>query len=141
MTWVSNWLGEDAASEREEKNMTYVDGFVIPIPKKNLAAYKKMASEGARAWKQHGALEYFECVGDDLFPKMPGMKIAQFPTLAKAKASETVVFSFIVFKSKAHRNAVNKKVMKEMSTQTPPTTMPFDMKRMAYGGFKTIVQA
>ena len=72
---------------------------------------------------------------------MPGMKIAQFPTLAKAKASETVVFSFIVFKSKAHRNAVNKKVMKEMSATAQPPTMPFDMKRMAYGGFKTIVQA
>ena len=121
--------------------MTYVDGFLIPIPKKNLAAYKKMAAEGAKAWKKHGALEYFECVGDDLFPKMPGMKIAQFPALVKAKASETVVFSFIVFKSKAHRDAVNKRVMKEMSATAPPTTMPFDMTRMAYGGFKTIVQS
>jgi uncharacterized protein YbaA (DUF1428 family) len=122
--------------------MTYVDGFVIPIPRKNLAAYKKMAAQGAAAWKKHGALEYFECVGDDLSPKgVPGMKITHFPTLAKAKAGETVVFSFIVFKSKAHRNAVNKKVMKEMNAAAPPTTMPFDMKRMAYGGFKTIVQA
>lgn len=121
--------------------MTYVDGFVIPIPKKNLATYKKMAAGGAKVWKKHGALEYFECVGDDLFPKMPGMKIAQFPTLTKAKAGETVVFSFIVYKSKAHRNAVNKKVMKEMNEKAPPQTMPFDMKRMAYGGFKTIVQA
>ena len=121
--------------------MTYVDGFVIPIPKKNLAAYKKMAAQGAEAWKRHGALEYFECVGDDLSPKpMPGMKITHFPALAKAKAGETVVFSFIVFKSKAHRDAVNKKVIKEMSAQAPPSTMPFDMKRMAYGGFKTIVQ-
>lgn len=122
--------------------MTYVDGFVIPMPKKNLAAYKKMAAQGAAAWKKHGALEYFECVGDDLSPKgMPGMKITTFPTLAKVKAGETVVFAFIVYKSKAHRDAVNKKVMKEMSAQTPPATMPFDMKRMAYGGFKTIVQA
>jgi len=72
---------------------------------------------------------------------MPGMKITTFPTLAKAKAGETVVFAFIVFKSKAHRDAVNKKVMKEMSAAAPPPKMPFDMKRMAYGGFKTIVQA
>jgi uncharacterized protein YbaA (DUF1428 family) len=122
--------------------MTYVDGFVIPIPKKNLAAYKKMAAEGAKAWRKHGALEYFECVGDDLSPKgMPGMKITHFPTLAKAKAGETVVFSFIVYKSKAHRDAVNKKVIAEMNKKAPPSTMPFDMKRMAYGGFKTIVQA
>ena len=112
---------------------------MIPIPKKNLAAYKKMATGGAKAWKKHGALAYFECVGDDLFPKMPGITL--FPTLAKAKAGETVVFAFIVYKSKAHRNAVNKKVMKEMNEQAPPTMMPFDMKRMAFGGFKTIVQA
>ena len=122
--------------------MTYVDGFVMPIPRKNLAAYKKMAAQGAEVWKRHGALEYFECVGDDLSPKgMPGMKITHFPTLVKARASETVVFAFIVFKSKAHRDAVNKKVMKEMSAVPPPATMPFDIKRMAYGGFKTIVQA
>ena len=121
--------------------MTYVDGFVIPVPRKNLAAYKKMAADGARVWKKHGALEYFECVGDDLFPKMPGMKIAQFPSLAKARAGETVVFSFIVYKSKGHRNAVNKKVMKEMGGTEHPPTMPFDVKRMAFGGFKTIVQA
>lgn len=123
--------------------MTYVDGFVIPVPRKNLAAYKKMASAGAKAWKKHGALEYFECVGDDLNPKMPGMKIAQFMTLAKAKRGETVVFSFIVYKSKAHRNAVNKKVMKEMDEMMKehPQKMPFDMKRMAFAGFKTIVQA
>jgi uncharacterized protein YbaA (DUF1428 family) len=122
--------------------MSYVDGFVMPIPKKNLAAYKKMAAEGAKAWKKHGALAYYECVGDDLSPKgVPGMKITHFPTMAKAKAGETVVFSFIIYKSRAHRDAVNKRVMKEMSAQPQPTTMPFDMKRMAYGGFKTIVQA
>ena len=121
--------------------MTYVDGFVIPIPKKNLAAYKKMAAQGAKAWKKHGALEYFECVGDDLSPKpMPGSKITHFPALAKAKAGETVVFAFIVFKSRAHRDAVNKKVLADMSMEPPPGAMPFDMKRMAYGGFKTIVQ-
>jgi uncharacterized protein YbaA (DUF1428 family) len=121
--------------------MTYVDGFVIPVPRRNLAAYKKMASDGAKVWKKHGALEYFECAGDDLFPKMPGMKIAHFTNLARAKRGETVVFSFIVYKSRAHRDAVNKKVMKEMSAKDHPMKMPFDMKRMAYGGFKTMVQA
>jgi uncharacterized protein YbaA (DUF1428 family) len=123
--------------------MSYVDGFVMPISRKNLAAYKKMASLGAKVWMKHGALEYFECVGDDLNPKMPGMKITQFTTVAKAKRGETVVFSFIVYKSKAHRNAVNKKVMKEMDQmmKEQPQKMPFDMKRLAYGGFKTIVQA
>jgi uncharacterized protein YbaA (DUF1428 family) len=122
--------------------MSYVDGFVMPIPKKNLAAYKKMAAEGAKAWKKHGALAYYECVGDDLSPKgVPGMKITHFPTMAKAKAGETVVFSFIIYKSRAHRDAVNKRVMKEMSAQPQPTSMPFDMKKMAYGGFKTLVQA
>jgi uncharacterized protein YbaA (DUF1428 family) len=119
--------------------MTYVDGFVIPIPKKNLTAYRKMAAGGAKVWKKHGALEYFECVGDDLFPNMPG--ITRFTTLAKAKAGETVVFSFIVYRSKAHRDAVNKKVIDEMSAKEQPPTLPFDMKRMAFGGFKTIVQA
>jgi uncharacterized protein YbaA (DUF1428 family) len=122
--------------------MTYVDGFVIPILKKNLAAYKKMAASGAKIWKKHGALEYFECVGDDLNPKMPGMKIAQFTTLAKAKPGETVVFAFIVYKSRAHRDAVNKKVMSDMEmSKDQPKKMPFDVKRMAFGGFKTIVQA
>jgi uncharacterized protein YbaA (DUF1428 family) len=123
--------------------MTYVDGFVIPVSRRKLAAYRKMAAAGAKAWKKHGALEYFECAGDDLSPKMPGMKVAKFTTLAKAKPGETVVFSFIVYKSKAHRNAVNKKVMKEMDEMMKehPQKMPFDVKRMAYGGFKTIVQA
>jgi uncharacterized protein YbaA (DUF1428 family) len=123
--------------------MTYVDGFVLPVPRKNLAAYRKMAAQGARVWKKHGALEYFECVGDDLSPKMPGMKAARFPAVARAKAGETVVFAFIVFKSKAHRDAVNKRVMKEMQETAgdQPPKMPFDMTRMAYGGFKTIVQA
>jgi uncharacterized protein YbaA (DUF1428 family) len=122
--------------------MSYVDGFVIPIPTRHLAAYKKMASLGAKVWKKHGALEYFECVGDDLFPKMPGMKTTPFTTIAKAKRGETVVFAFIVYKSRAHRDAVNKRVMKEMETmKDQPQVMPFDMKRMAYGGFKTMVQA
>jgi uncharacterized protein YbaA (DUF1428 family) len=117
--------------------MSYVDGFVIPIPKKNVAAYKKMAEWGRKVWMKAGALEYFECVGDDL-NGMP--ECGTFKTLSKLKPTETVFFSFIVFKNKAHRNAVNKKVMKEMHNFPMPKNMPFDPKRMAYGGFKTLVQ-
>jgi uncharacterized protein YbaA (DUF1428 family) len=119
----------------------YVDGFVIPIPKKNIAAYKKMATLGAKVWKDHGALQYFECIGDDLNPKMdPKMKFITFPQLAKAKPTETVWFSFIIFKSKAHRNAVNKKVMADPRLANMKGPMPFDPNRMSYGGFKAVVK-
>ncbi|MCC6564071.1 DUF1428 domain-containing protein, partial [Candidatus Uhrbacteria bacterium] len=92
----------------------YVDGFVLVVPKKNAKAYKKMATEGARMWKKFGALEYFECMGDDLFPKgMGGVKALTFPKMTKMKKDETVWFSFIVYKSKKHRDQVNKKVMAE----------------------------
>jgi len=115
--------------------MRYVDGFVLPVPKKNLKAYAKMAAWGKRIWLKHGALDYMECVGDDLKPKWG----IPFPRLAKLKAGETVVFSYIVYKSRAHRDRVNARVMKEMA-QTPEfKDTPFDMKRMAYGGFKVIV--
>ena len=117
--------------------MTYVDGFVIPVPKSKIAEYKKMAQMGKKIWMKHGALEYFECMGDDL-AGTPGC--GNFKTMAKLKPSETAFFSFIVFKNKAHRNAVNKKVMAEMMKQPMPESMPFDFKRMAYGGFKTLVQ-
>jgi uncharacterized protein YbaA (DUF1428 family) len=117
--------------------MTYVDGFVIPVPKSKIAAYKKMAALGKKIWMKHGALQYFECAGDDL-AGMP--ECGNFKTMAGLKPSETAFFSFIVFKSKAHRNAVNKKVMAEMTTQPMPKSMPFDVKRMAYGGFKTVIQ-
>jgi uncharacterized protein YbaA (DUF1428 family) len=117
--------------------MSYVDGFVLPVPKKNLAAYKKMATWGKKIWMKHGALQYFECVGDDL-KSMP--QCGNFKALADLKPNETVFFSFIVYKNKAHRDAVNKKVMAEMQKETMPKTMPFDSKRMAYGGFKTLVQ-
>ena len=117
--------------------MTYVDGFVIPVPKGKVAAYKKMAALGKKAWMKHGALQYFECVGDDL-AGMP--ESGNFKAMAGLKSSETAFFSFIVFKNKAHRNAVNKKVMAEMKTLPMPDSMPFDVKRMAYGGFKTLVQ-
>lgn len=119
---------------------TYVDGFVLVIPKNKKAAYKKMAKEGAAAWKKFGALEYKECRADDMTPQHVTFT---FPKMAKAKPGEEVWFSFIVFKSKAHRNAVNKKVMaffdkKYKDNQTP---MPFDMKRMAYGGFVSEIEA
>ncbi len=105
-----------------------------------------MAAEGARMWMKAGALQYFECVGDDLNIKpMGGMKALSFPKMAKAKKGETVFFSFIIYKSRAHRDAVNKRVMAEMERQysnhKDMPAMPFDMKRMAYGGFKAIVEA
>ena len=117
--------------------MSYVDGFVLVVPKRKLAVYKKMASRAAMVWKDHGALDYRECVGDDLKVKM-GLP---FPKLAKTKPSETVVFSYIVYKSRAHRDRVNAKVMKDKRLfEGMPKEMPFDMKRMAYGGFKTLVE-
>ena len=117
--------------------MSYVDGFVIPAPKKKVAAYKKMATWGKKVWMKHGALQYFECVADDL-NNMPGC--GDFKKMVKLKPSETLWFSFIVYKNRAHRNAVNKKVMVEMQKMGMPKNMPFDMKRMAFGGFKTMVQ-
>jgi len=121
--------------------MTYVDGFVIPVAKKDVAAYKKMATWGKKVWMKYGALQYFECAGDDL-TSMPGC--GDFKKLTGIKPTETVFFSFIVYKSKAHRDAVNKKVMAEMQKQAQAKPenqkMPFDLKRMAYGGFKTLVQ-
>lgn len=121
----------------------YVDGYVLPVKKKNLETYRKMAQMGGKLWKKHGALEYFECVGDDLNPTMGGMKVLTFPKLTKLKKDETVVFSFVIFKSKAHRDSVNKKVMNDPFMNDPknmPKQMPFDMKRMAYGGFKVLVE-
>ena len=118
--------------------MSYVDGFVIPVPKNKITAYKKMAKMGCKTWMKHGAVAYFECVGDDMKPPF-GMP---FPKMCKLKKNETVIFAFIVFKSKAHRNSVNKKVHKEFS-QMPGAenfSMPFDTSKMAYGGFKTLIQ-
>lgn len=117
--------------------MSYVDGFVLPVPKKNLRAYFRMAQKAGKIWRKHGALEYREAVGDDL--KVPwGVK---FPRMAKVKRGETVVFSWIVYKSRAHRDRVNAKVMKDPAIKEACDTkkMPFDMKRMAYGGFKILV--
>ena len=123
--------------------MKYVDGFVFVVPKKNLKAYKKMAQMAGKLWRKHGALEYFECIGDDPHPKMGGMKAVTFPQITKLKKYETVWFSFIIYKSKKHRNQVNAKVMKDSmmhKEEWKDKPMPFDMKRMAYGGFKTIVE-
>ena len=117
--------------------MSYVDGFVIAIPKKNIKAYQKMSNKAGKVWKEHGALDYKECVGDDLAVK--GM--LPFPKLTKTKSGETVIFAYILYKSRKHRDAVNKKVMKDprMNTMCDMNNMPFDLKRMAYGGFKVFV--
>ncbi len=115
----------------------YIDGFVIPIPKKNVKAYKKMARLGCKLWMEHGALDYHESVGDDLKVKWGWT----FPKMCKLKPSETVIFAFIVFKSKAHRNQVNKKVMKDPRMDMTGVEMSFDMKKFAMGGFKSIIGA
>lgn len=115
----------------------YVDGFVLPVPKKNLAAYKRIAKIAVKVWRDHGALDYRECIGEDM---KPGFGV-QFPKLAKAKANEVVMFSWIVYKSRAHRDRVNAKVMRDprLAMCLDPKKTPFDIKRMACGGFKTLV--
>ncbi len=122
----------------------YVDGFVLIVPKDKVQEYTKMASDGRDMWVKHGALEYYECMGDDLkAQEMGDMKTLTFPELTKANADETVWFSFIVFESKQHRDEVNKKVMDEMSEKYKDAKdffIPFDMKRMTYGGFSVEVE-
>jgi uncharacterized protein YbaA (DUF1428 family) len=115
--------------------MPYVDGYVLPVSKKSLKAYVRIARLGQRIWMKHGALDYKECVGDDLRVKWG----APFSKLMKLKPGETVVFSYIVFKSRVHRDRVNAKVMKEMAKLGPPKDMPFDVRRMVYGGFRVVV--
>ena len=116
----------------------YVDGFAFAVPKRNLAAYKRLATLGRKTWMKHGALQYFECVGDDL--KVPKGCGPGFPRGMRAKPGETVMFAFIIYKSKAHRDAVNAKVMKDPFMSKVPPKMPFDMKRFLVGGFKAIVE-
>lgn len=128
------------------KNMdkgTYIDGFVISIPKKNTARYRKLALEAKEAWLKFGALDYKECRGDDLDPDMGGAPFFPFPKMAKTRPDEQVWFSFIVYKNKRHRNAVNKKVMAHFDQKygKDKMQMPFDMKRFAWGGFKVEVGA
>jgi uncharacterized protein YbaA (DUF1428 family) len=113
----------------------YVDGFVLPVPKRNIAEYRKMAKLGAKVWMEHGALDYKECVGEDLTVKC-GMP---FPAGIKSKPGETIVFAYIVYKSRKHRDQVNAKVMKDPRLAKMPKKMPFDFKRMLYGGFEVLV--
>lgn len=119
----------------------YVDGFVIPIKKSNVAAYRRMAQQAVRLWKKYGVIEFRECVGDDL-KVMKGMELG-FKRMAKLKPGETVMFSWVSFKSKKHRNQFNAKIMKDPAVEKmmEGKKMPFDMKRMAHGGFKVIVSA
>ncbi len=117
--------------------MHYVDGYVLPVLKKNLRAYVRMAQKAGKIWREHGALQYRECAGDDLRVK----KVVPFGRTVRLKRGETVVFSWIVFKSRAHRDRVNAKVMKDprLAEMMDTKAMPFDFKRMVYGGFKVIV--
>jgi len=122
---------------QEENLMAYVDGFVLPVPKKKLDAYRRMAQKAGTVWRDHGALEFRECVADDVKPG----KRTSFPQSVKLKPGEIVIFSWIVFKSRGHRDRVNAKVMKDprLAKMMNPKEMPFDAKRMFWGGFKVLV--
>lgn len=119
--------------------MSYVDGFVLPVPKKNLPAYRRMAKLASKVWREHGALEYVECVADDVKPG----KHTSFPQSVKLKPDEIVVFAYIVYRSRAHRDRVNAKVMKDprLAPMMNGQAMPFDGKRMFWGGFKKLISA
>jgi len=119
--------------------MQYVDGFVVPVPKKNLPAYRRMALKMGKVWRRHGAIEFREFVADDV--KVG--KRTSFPRSVKRKSNETVVFSWIVYKSREHRDRVNAKVMKDprLAKMMNPKALPFDAKRMIFGGFKNLVDA
>ena len=117
----------------------YVDGFVVPVPKKKLAAYKKMARLASKVWRDHGALEYFEALADDVKPG----KVTSFPQAVKLKPGETVIFAWIVYRSRKDRDRIKAKVMKDprLASMMDPKKLPFDGKRMFWGGFKTIIEA
>jgi uncharacterized protein YbaA (DUF1428 family) len=119
--------------------MQYVDGYVLAVPKKNLQTYRRMAQTAGKVWRDHGALEYIECVADDVKPG----RYTSFPQSVKLKPGETVVFAYIVFKSRAHRDRVNAKVMKDprLANMMDAKSMPFDGKRMFWGGFKVLVDS
>ena len=119
--------------------MSYVDGFLLPVPKKNLQAYRRIAKKAGKIWREHGAVEFRECAGDDLNVRMG----KSFSKLLRLKRGETAVFSWITFKSRLHRDRVNAKVMKDprLAKMMETGPMPFDVKRMAYGGFKVLVDA
>jgi len=119
--------------------MSYVDGFVVPVPQDKLDAYRKIARKAGAVWREHGALEYRECVADDVKPG----KLTSFPQAVKLKPGEVVVFSWIVYKSRRDRDRINKKVMADprlADMMNDPKSMPFDLKRMFFGGFKTFVE-
>lgn len=118
--------------------MSYVDGFVLPVPKANLAAYRKMARLAGKIWREHGALHYVECVADDV----PDGKVTSFPKAVKLKPGEVVVFSWVVYKSRADRNRIVPKVMADprLEAQMDPKKLPFDGMRMFWGGFKPILE-
>ena len=118
--------------------MSYVDGFVLPVPKKKLAAYRRMATKAGKIWREHGALEYHECVADDVKPG----KSTSFPQAVKLKPGEVVLFSWIVYKSRAQRDSVNKKVMSDprLADMMDPKKLPFDGRRMFWGGFKPLIE-
>jgi uncharacterized protein YbaA (DUF1428 family) len=118
--------------------MRYVDGYVVPVPKKRLADYRRMAQKASKVWRDHGALEYVECVADDVKPG----KRTSFPRSVKLKPGETVIFAYIVYKSRAQRDRINAKVMKDprLAKMMDPKDMPFDPKRMFWGGFKALVE-
>ena len=117
--------------------MPYVDGFVLPVPEKHMDAYRRMARKAGKVWREHGALEYHECVADDVKPG----KLTSFPQSVRLKRGETVVFSWITYKSRAHRDRVNAKVMKDprLAKMMSGKSMPFDFKRLIYGGFKVMI--
>ncbi len=116
---------------------SYVDGFIVPVPKKKIEAYRRMALKAGKIWREHGALQYRECIADDV----KWGKRTSFPRSVKLKGGEVVWFSWIVYKSRAHRDRVMKKVMKDprLADMMDPKAMPFDAKRMIYGGFKVVV--
>jgi uncharacterized protein YbaA (DUF1428 family) len=116
----------------------YVDGFVVPVPKRHVAAYKRLARRAGKVWREHGALEYIECIADDVKPG----KLTSFPQSVKLKPDEVVFFSYIVYKSRAQRDRINAKVMKDprLADMMDPKAMPFDGKRMFWGGFKVAVR-
>jgi uncharacterized protein YbaA (DUF1428 family) len=118
--------------------MSYVDGYVLPVPKSNIEKYREIATKAGRIWREHGALEYRECVADDVKPG----EVTSFPQAVKLKDDETVIFSYIVFESRQHRDEVNAKVMSDprLSDMMDPKSMPFDGKRMFWGGFSPIVE-
>jgi uncharacterized protein YbaA (DUF1428 family) len=127
----------ESTTEKEMRMANYLDGYVVPVPKKKVEAYRRMAQKAGKIWREHGALEFLEAVADDVKPG----KVTSFPQSVKLKSGETVVFSYIVFKSRKDRDRVNAKVMKDkrLASMMDPKNMPFDAKRMFWGGFKPIV--